>query len=126
MKLCRSRLATIIVSAATEHKAVLDSCKRLEKDGFQVTYLPVDKDGRVNPIAVGEAMTDKTILVSIMHANNEVGTIQPIRAIADIAHARGVLVHTDAAQTIGSVGRPALAAQTFRCRRVPSQSRAIG
>src|SRR6266487_428442 len=61
-----------IITAQTEHKAVLDTCKRLEKDGFVVTYLPVEKDGRVNPQAVAEAMTDKTIVVSIMHVNNEI------------------------------------------------------
>jgi cysteine desulfurase len=92
-----------IVTAQTEHKAVLDTCKRLEKDGFQVTYLPVDKDGRVNPIAVGEAMTDKTILVSIMHANNEIGTINPINEIGEVVKQKGVLFHVDAVQSVGKV-----------------------
>src|SRR5687767_12786674 len=73
-----------IVTAQTEHKAVLDTCKRLEKDGFQVTYLPVDKDGRVSPERLAAAMTDKTVLVSIMHANNEIGTVNPIEKIGEV------------------------------------------
>jgi cysteine desulfurase len=92
-----------IITAQTEHKAVLDTCKRLEKDGFQVTYLPVDKDGRVNPQAVAEAMTDKTILVSIMHANNEIGTINPINEIGAVVKSKGALFHTDAVQSAGKV-----------------------
>lgn len=92
-----------IVTAQTEHKAVLDTCKRLEKEGFEVTYLPVDKDGRVNPQAVADAMTDKTILVSIMLANNEIGTINPVNEIGEIVKARGALFHIDAVQGVGKI-----------------------
>ena len=90
-----------IVTTVIEHKAVLDSCKRLEKQGFQVTYLPVGKDGIVDPAEVEKALTDKTILVSVMLANNEVGTIQPIGEIGKITRARGVILHCDAVQGIG-------------------------
>lgn len=90
-----------IVTARTEHKAVLDTCKRLEREGFQVTYLDVTREGFVEPDAVARALTDKTILVSIMLANNEVGTIQPIAEIGRICRERGVLFHTDAVQGIG-------------------------
>jgi cysteine desulfurase len=86
-----------------EHPAVVEPLRFLERQGYELTILPVDAAGRVDPDQVAAALTDRTILVSIMHANNEVGTIQPLRAIADIAHARGVLVHTDAAQTIGKI-----------------------
>jgi cysteine desulfurase len=92
-----------IVTAVTEHKAVLDTCKRLEKQGCQVTYLPVGKDGRVDPGDVERAITDKTILVSIMLANNEIGTVQPLEAIGRITRERGVLFHSDAVQGIGKV-----------------------
>ncbi len=90
-----------IITSVIEHKAVLDSCKRLEKQGFEVTYLPVGTDGRVDPEAVKEAITDKTILVSVMLANNEVGTIQPIKEIGEITRARKVLFHVDAVQGVG-------------------------
>jgi cysteine desulfurase len=90
-----------IITTVIEHKAVLDSCKRLEKDGFSVTYLGVGPDGRVNPDDVKNAITDKTILVSVMLANNEVGTIQPLEEIGKITRARGVLFHCDAVQGIG-------------------------
>jgi cysteine desulfurase len=92
-----------IVTAQTEHKAVLDTCKRLEKDGFEVTYLPVDKEGRVTPQSVAAALTDKTILVSIMLANNEIGTVNPIAAIGEAVKARGVLFHVDAVQGVGKI-----------------------
>jgi len=92
-----------IITTVIEHKAVLDTCKRLEKEGFHVTYLPVGKDGRVDPDDVAKAMTDKTILVSVMLANNEIGTVQPIREIGKITRAKGVLLHTDAVQGIGKV-----------------------
>ncbi|HEY0713429.1 MAG TPA: aminotransferase class V-fold PLP-dependent enzyme, partial [Polyangia bacterium] len=92
-----------IITAQTEHKAVLDTCKRLEKEGYRVTYLPVEKDGRVSPAAVQAAMTDKTILVSIMHANNEIGTINPIDEIGAVAKAGGALFHVDAVQSVGRV-----------------------
>jgi cysteine desulfurase len=92
-----------VITAQTEHKAVLDTCKRLEKDGFEVTYLPVERDGRVSPQAVAAAMTDKTTVVSIMHANNEIGTINPIEEIGQVVKARGALFHVDAVQSVGKV-----------------------
>lgn len=92
-----------IITSVMEHKAVLDTCKRLEKEGFIVTYLPVEKDGRVDPEKVRAAITDKTILVSIMFANNEIGTVQPLEAIGKITREKGVLLHTDAVQGIGKV-----------------------
>ena len=92
-----------IVTAVTEHKAVLDTCKRLEKSGFEVTYLPVERDGRVNPQAVADAMTDRTIVVSIMLANNEVGTINPVAEIGQVVKARGAVFHIDAVQGVGKI-----------------------
>jgi len=92
-----------IITAVTEHKAVLDPCKRPERDGFKVTFLPVDKDGRVSAEQVAAALTDKTILVSIMAANNEIGTMQPIGAIGKMCKQRGVLFHTDGVQAVGKV-----------------------
>jgi cysteine desulfurase len=92
-----------IVTASIEHKAVLDTCKRLEKDGFEVTYLPVEKDGRVSPEAVKAAMTDKTIVVSIMLANNEIGTVNPIEEIGAVVKERGAIFHTDAVQGVGKI-----------------------
>ncbi|NLE85703.1 MAG: IscS subfamily cysteine desulfurase [Myxococcales bacterium] len=90
-----------IITTVIEHKAVLDSCKRLEKEGFEVTYLPVDSTGMVDPEAVRAAITDKTLLVSVMLANNEVGTIQPIREIGAITREKKVLFHCDAVQGLG-------------------------
>jgi cysteine desulfurase len=92
-----------IITSVIEHKAILDSCKRLEKEGFEVTYLPVGKDGRVDPASVEKAITPKTILVSIMLANNEIGTIQPLEEIGKITRARNVLFHTDAVQGVGKI-----------------------
>jgi cysteine desulfurase len=92
-----------IITTVTEHKAVLDTCKRLEKQGFEVTYLGVAKDGLVDPDDVKKAITDRTILVSVMLANNEIGTVQPLEAIGKITRERGVLLHTDAVQGIGKV-----------------------
>ena len=92
-----------IITTVIEHKAVLDTCKRLEKEGFRVTYLGVGKDGRVDPGAVEAAITDKTILVSVMLANNEIGTVQPLEAIGKITRAKGVLLHSDAVQGVGKV-----------------------
>jgi cysteine desulfurase len=92
-----------IITQATEHKAVLDTCKRLEKYGFRVTYLPVQKDGRIDLDDLKRSMDDKTILVTIMTANNEIGVLQPIREIGALCHARGVLFHTDAVQAVGKV-----------------------
>ncbi len=92
-----------IITTVIEHKAVLDTCKRLEKEGFSVTYLPVGSDGLVDPDDVKKAITDKTILVSIMFANNEIGTVQPLEAIGKITRERGVLLHSDAVQGVGKV-----------------------
>ena len=92
-----------IITSAIEHHAVLHTCAWLEKHGFEVTYLPVDEYGRVNPADVEKAITDKTILITIMFATNEIGTIQPIAEIAKIAKAHNVLFHTDAVQAVGAV-----------------------
>jgi cysteine desulfurase len=92
-----------IITAATEHKAVLDTCKKLEKHGYRVTYLPVQGDGLVDLDMLRESITDKTILVSIMYANNEIGVIQPVAEIGKICRERGVLFHTDGVQAIGKV-----------------------
>jgi len=88
-----------IITSAIEHPAVLDTCKWLAKNGFEVTYVPVDKYGLVNPEEVEIAIREDTILVSVMHANNEIGTIQPIEEIGRICKSKGVLFHTDAVQT---------------------------
>ena len=92
-----------IITAVTEHKAVLDTCKRLEKYGYRVTYLPVMKDGLIDLDDLKRAMDDKTILVTIMAANNEIGVLQPIREIGKLCHEKGVLFHTDATQAVGKV-----------------------
>jgi cysteine desulfurase len=92
-----------IITTVIEHKAVLDTCKRLEKDGAMITYLPVERDGRVNLQTLENAMTDKTILVSVMLANNEIGTVQPMEAIGKLTRSRGVLLHTDAVQGVGKI-----------------------
>jgi cysteine desulfurase len=92
-----------IVTSAIEHHAVLHTCQYLETQGFRVTYLPVDEFGRVSPEALAEALTDRTVLVSIMAANNEIGTLEPIAECAKVCRDRGVRFHTDAVQAIGSV-----------------------
>ncbi len=92
-----------IVTCATEHKAVLDSCKHLEKEGYRVTYLPVGKDGLISLEDLKQALDDKTILVSIMFANNEIGVLQPIAEIGKLCRERGILFHTDAVQAVGKV-----------------------
>ena len=92
-----------IVTSAIEHKAVLDTCKRLEREGFDVTYLPVATDGRVDPEAVRAAVTDKTVLVSIMLANNEIGTVNPVNEIGAIVKEKGALFHIDAVQGVGKI-----------------------
>jgi cysteine desulfurase len=92
-----------IVTTVTEHKAILDTCKRLEKEGCEVTYLGVGKDGRVDPDDVAKAITDRTILVSVMLANNEIGTVQPLEEIGKITRERGVLLHSDAVQGVGKI-----------------------
>ena len=91
------------ITATTEHKAVLDTCKHLEKLGFRVTYLPVQKDGLIDLDDLKRAIDDKTILATIMAANNEIGVLQPIREIGKLCHERGVLFHTDAVQAVGKV-----------------------
>ena len=92
-----------IVTTAIEHHAVLDACRRLEKEGCDVTYLPVDRAGLVDPVQVAEAITDRTILVSVIAAHNEIGTIQPLADIGRLCRARGVLFHSDAAQALGKI-----------------------
>ena len=92
-----------IITSAIEHHAVLETCKFLEKRGFSVTYLPVDGYGLVDSDAVKKAITPKTILVSVMHANNEVGTIEPVAEIGKITREAGILLHTDAVQTAGHI-----------------------
>lgn len=92
-----------IITTSIEHHAVMEPCRYLEENGFEVTYLPVDGYGMVAPQDVERAITDKTILVSVMHANNEVGTIEPIAQIGKIIRARGVYFHTDAVQTVGHI-----------------------
>ena len=92
-----------IITSAIEHHAVLHTCAWLEKQGFEVTYLPVDEFGRVRVEDVEKAITDKTILITIMAANNEIGTIQPIEEIGRLAHDKGILFHTDAVQAIGAM-----------------------
>ncbi len=92
-----------IITQATEHKAVLDTCKRLEKEGVRVTYLPVQTNGLIDLDQLRDAITDKTILISIMYANNEIGVVQPMAEIGKIAKERGVLFHSDAVQAVGKI-----------------------
>jgi cysteine desulfurase len=92
-----------IITQVTEHKAILDTCKRLEKHGYRVTYLPVKADGLIDLDDLKRAIDDKTILVTIMAANNEIGVLQPIREIGKLCHEKGVLFHTDAVQAVGKV-----------------------
>ncbi len=92
-----------IITAATEHKAVLDTCKHLEKKGCRITYLPLQGDGLIDLDMLRESITDKTILISIMYANNEIGVIQPMAEIGKIAKERGVLFHSDAVQACGKI-----------------------
>jgi cysteine desulfurase len=92
-----------LITVSTEHHAVLDPCRRLQREGFDVTLLPVDCFGRIRPEQIAEAMTDKTVLVSVMAANNEIGTIQSTAAIGRICKERGVLFHSDAVQAVGKV-----------------------
>ena len=90
-----------IITSAIEHHAVMEPCHFLEREGFEVTFLPVDSQGFVDPQDVAKAITGRTVLVSIMHANNEIGTLQPVTEIGKIARERGVCFHTDAVQTFG-------------------------
>ena len=92
-----------IITQVTEHKAVLDTCARLEKWGYEIARLPVDKDGRINIDQLRSAITPKTILISIMYANNEIGVIQPIAEIGKIAKGKGILFHVDAVQAVGKI-----------------------
>ncbi|HIM37028.1 MAG TPA: cysteine desulfurase, partial [Dehalococcoidia bacterium] len=92
-----------IITSSVEHPAVIEVCRFLEEKGKRVTYLPADRFGYLDPQQVSDAITDQTVLVTVMHANNEVGTLEPIREIAEIAHQRGVLVHADCAQSIGKI-----------------------
>jgi cysteine desulfurase len=92
-----------IITQVTEHKAVLDTCKRLEKYGYRVTYLPVKADGLIDLDDLKRAMDDKTILVSIMFANNEIGVVQPVAEIGKLCHERNVIFHTDAVQAVGKI-----------------------
>lgn len=92
-----------IITSAVEHPAVTEVCKYLEEKGFRVSYIPVDQYGQVHADEVANAITPQTILISVMHANNEVGTIQPIRAIAALAHKHGIFFHVDAAQSVGKI-----------------------
>lgn len=92
-----------IITTKIEHHAILESCETLEKQGFEITYLKVDKNGFINLSELEKAITDKTILISIMFANNEIGTIEPIREIVEIAHKKGIIFHTDAVQAVGNI-----------------------
>jgi cysteine desulfurase len=92
-----------IITQMTEHKATLDTCKKLEKQGYRVTYLPVQADGLIDIEDLKRAMDDKTILVSIMYANNEIGVIQPVQEIGKLCHEKGVLFHSDAVQAVGKI-----------------------
>src|SRR3954469_10805893 len=92
-----------IITCVTEHKAVIDTCKKLEKQGLRVTYLPVQKDGRISLDELKAAITDKTILITIMSANNEIGVLQPVAEIGAIAKEKGILFHTDGVQIAGKV-----------------------
>src|SRR5258705_3921387 len=90
-----------LITVRTEHKATLDTMKRLERQGYEVTYLATDKDGRISAQQLREAMTGKTILVSVMLANNEIGTVQPIAELGEVTREKGVLFHVDAVQGVG-------------------------
>lgn len=92
-----------IITVVTEHKAVLDPCKRLESEGCEVTWLPVRRDGLIDMNQLADSITDKTILVSIMTANNEIGVIQPIEQIGRLCKEKDVLFHTDATQAVGKI-----------------------
>ncbi len=101
--LSRKSKGSHIITSSIEHHAVLETCKFLEQQGFSVTYLPVDGHGLVDPADVRKAITEKTILISIMHANNECGTIEPVAEIGAIAQEAGIYFHTDAVQTVGHI-----------------------
>jgi cysteine desulfurase len=92
-----------IITCVTEHKSVLDSCKSLERSGFKVTYLPVDRNGLLDVDGLAEAISERTVLITVMAANNEIGTVHPVREIGRLARSRGVLFHCDAAQAVGKI-----------------------
>lgn len=92
-----------IITSKIEHPAILNSCKSLENKGFKISYIDVDKDGMLNLEKLESEITDQTILISIMYANNEIGTIEPIKEIAQIAHSHGIIFHTDAVQAVGNI-----------------------
>lgn len=92
-----------IITSVIEHPAILNTCEYLGDTGYGISYIPVDDQGLIDPADVEDAITDDTILISVMHANNEIGTIQPIKEISAIAHEHGVLVHTDAVQSVGKM-----------------------
>ena len=92
-----------IITSAIEHHAVLDTCRQLEKNGFEVSYILPDRDGRIDPAKIREAIREDTILVTVMAANNEIGTIEPIAEIAEAAHEKGIVFHTDAVQAAGAL-----------------------
>jgi len=92
-----------LITSSIEHPAILEVCRFMESHGFTVTVLPVDRDGLVDPVDVAAAIRSDTIMITIMHANNEVGTIQPVSEIAKLAHEKGILMHTDAAQSVGKI-----------------------
>lgn len=92
-----------IITSKIEHPAILNSCKSLENKGFKISYIDVDKDGMLNLEKLESEITDQTVLISIMYANNEIGTIEPIKEIAQIAHSHGIIFHTDAVQAVGNI-----------------------
>ena len=92
-----------IITSKIEHPAILNSCKSLENKGFKINYIDVDKDGMLNLEKLESEITDQTILISIMYANNEIGTIEPVKEIAQIAHSHGIIFHTDAVQAVGNI-----------------------
>ena len=92
-----------IITSKIEHPAILNSCKNLENKGFKISYIDVDKDGMLNLEKLESEITDQTVLISIMYANNEIGTIEPIKEIAQIAHSHGIIFHTDAVQAVGNI-----------------------
>ena len=92
-----------IITSKIEHPAILNSCKNLENKGFKISYIDVDKDGMLNLEKLESEITDQTILISIMYANNEIGTIEPVKEIAQIAHSHGIIFHTDAVQAVGNI-----------------------
>jgi cysteine desulfurase len=100
---CNRKGENQVITSSIEHHATLNTCRHLEREGFRVTYLPVDRYGKLDPGDVEKAITDKTVLISIIHANNEVGTIEPIEEIGEIVRNREVLFHTDAVQSVGKI-----------------------